>query len=284
MNDFKKYIIPVVLLFVITLLIGAIITKDTSNHTLKNAPTDKEYQVELTSDVKNIKPGELTRMTFKITEDNATLKNFQVVHEKILHLIIIRKDLQEFQHIHPIFDNATGEFSVDISFKTAGPYVLYADFTPATFEDNDKNIAQVAQTTILVGSEKGYKKQQVQTTPSNSVKKDDYEVLYTVDPPRSDRQTYILSITKNNKPVKDLQPYLGAMGHSVLVNTKTLEYVHTHAGDMHMKNGGMDITKMSKGPNLMFNTTPLEAGQYKIFTQFQHQDTVQTSEFVFEVK
>src|SRR5262245_55067594 len=59
---------------------------------------------------------------FSIVDDEGnTVKNFETVHEKILHLIVVRKDLAFFQHLHPTFDASTGIFTVpDFTLPTTG--------------------------------------------------------------------------------------------------------------------------------------------------------------------
>lgn len=283
MHDFKKYVIPVVFIFVITLLLGFIFKKPSSHsgadHTDQTTMEHGgNYMLEISSPSQNLQPNVLHRITFKVKNENGeTLKNFEVVHEKILHLIVVRKDLQGFQHLHPTLDSSTGEFTIDISFDKPGPYSMYADFTPATFEENSQKMPSLATYELTIGDIKMYQAEKVAVNTSPVVNSGDYEVTYTIDPPTEKGLRYILSIKKEGQPVKDLQPYLGAMGHSVLLNTKTLNYVHTHAGEK-------DVQKVSRGPNLFFSTKPLEKGTYKAFTQFQHEDNVITSEYVFEVQ
>ena len=50
-------------------------------------------------------------------------------HERDLHLIVVRRDLTGFQHVHPALDTATGEWSVDVDL-TPGAWRVLADFAP----------------------------------------------------------------------------------------------------------------------------------------------------------
>jgi len=113
-------------------------------------------------------------------------------------------------------------------------------------------------------------------------------------------------------PVKDLQPYLGAMGHCVILSNDTNLYLHSHPlgadgkmagmdhsmGDMKMDGMKMDAPKSpdaktgaikldkpdSGGPNVMFHTNFPKAGLYKVWGQFQHQDRIITASFVVDVE
>ena len=77
-------------------------------------------------------PDKPSELLFAVADDNnVVLKNFEIVHEKILHLVVVRKDRTNFQHVHPVFDPATGKFSLKgFRFPTAGQYRIFADFTP----------------------------------------------------------------------------------------------------------------------------------------------------------
>jgi hypothetical protein len=56
--------------------------------------------------------------------------------------------------------------------------------------------------------------------------------------------TYSLVIEKDSKPVNDLENYVGAKGHSVIIKKGTLEYIHTHPGEAaNMSMEGMLIAK-----------------------------------------
>ena len=79
---------------------------------------------------------------FIVGKDGKILKDFALAHEKLLHLIVVRKDLGDFQHLHPELNTKTGEFSLnDLTLPTDGAYRIFADFTPAgkenavTYED-----------------------------------------------------------------------------------------------------------------------------------------------------
>ena len=63
--------------------------------------------------------------------------NKNIVHEKIMHFIVIRKDLANFQHVHPDFNSSTGEFTLsNLTLPSDGEYRLFADFTPTASQMN----------------------------------------------------------------------------------------------------------------------------------------------------
>src|SRR5207302_5878358 len=60
---------------------------------------------------------------------NAPVTAFETVHETLLHLIIVRRDLALFAHEHPT-PNSDGSFTLRHTFPTPGEYRLFADTAP----------------------------------------------------------------------------------------------------------------------------------------------------------
>jgi hypothetical protein len=102
------------------------------------------------------------------------------------------------------------------------------------------------------------------------------------------------------KPVSDLQPYLGAMGHAVLLSADSNIYLHTHPTDgAHAEDAQAegaqaegDHAKMEHaapaagakgGPDVMFHTNFPVPGLYKVWGQFQHKGRIVTAPFVLNV-
>jgi len=61
--------------------------------------------------------------------DGAPVIGYETEHDKQLHLILVRRDLDQFQHVHPVLDPA-GTWSVPVDLSAAGEYRVFADFTP----------------------------------------------------------------------------------------------------------------------------------------------------------
>lgn len=246
----------------------------------------RSYTVQITSDTSNIKPGQATKITYKIVnEKKEVLKDFAVAHEKLMHFILVRKDLQQFQHLHPDFNQQTGEFSINITFPTDGPYRLFPDFTPTP--ENPQKLPVTVTYDVNVGDLGKYKPQAVNTDTNSTKTVDGYTVYYDF-PETIKAQTqidYDLSVEKDNSYV-NLEQYLGAMGHGVIIKEGNLDFIHTHAGEMDM--AGMDnmgtdsMGQMNHGgePNVIdFSTSFPEPGTYRIFTQFQVKGKVITTDY-----
>ena len=64
---------------------------------------------------------------------------------------------------------------------------------------------------------------------------------------------------KDGKPVTNLQPYLGAMGHLVIISSDLKEFVHSHPHE----EGAEHAAASKSGPNVDFEATFKAPGIYK---------------------
>lgn len=233
----------------------------------------RTYEPEITSDTTDIKPNQPTKFSYKIKNDKGeVLKNYEIAHEKIMHFIVVRKDLQNFQHLHPDFNQSTSEFSVSITFPSDGPYRVFPDFTPS--EDNPQKLPVTIYHDIDVGDMSKYKAQPV--VPDTSPKKTvgNYQITYNLPSEimMRNEMSYSLTIEKNGQPVEDLENYLGALGHSVILKEGSLDFIHTHAKEIN-----------TRGPEIKFSASFPKDGVYKIFTQFQHLGKLTTTDYAIGV-
>jgi len=76
--------------------------------------------------------GQPTLITIDITEKQTgeRVKEFDILHEKLMHVIIVSEDLSHFSHIHPVFDIKDGIFSVNYVFPENGIYKIWVDLKP----------------------------------------------------------------------------------------------------------------------------------------------------------
>lgn len=265
--------------------------EDTSGKPI--AQSHRSYEIEVTSQPVSIEPKKPATFRYKIKNDKGEiLKNYEIAHEKIMHFITIRKDLANFQHLHPEFNKATGEFTVVVTFPDDGPYRLFPDFTPG--EENPQKLPVTVYHDIDVGNSSKYYAQSVVPDTETRKKYDPYQITFSVPKGVKAQQefTYTLSVEKNGQSVTNLEKYLGALGHSVILRDGTLDFIHTHAleadsqGDAaqgHSMNAMQKEPTTGSGPDIKFATTFPEPGVYKIFTQFQHEGKVQTVDYIVKV-
>lgn len=140
---------------------------------------------------------------------------------KIMHMIVVSDDLRYFDHIHPVLQ-ADGHLTIDYVPAERGLYHVYIDGMPHGIG------RQVFRFDVPLGSDEPAAARLLHA-PGSSVEVGPYRV--TLDPvkvPTGEISTIDVTITKNDRPAKDLHPYLGAMAHGVFIGTKNLAYMHAH--------------------------------------------------------
>ncbi|MDE7552966.1 hypothetical protein CN324_15150 [Bacillus anthracis] len=105
---------------------------------------------------------------------------------------------------------------------------------------------------------------------------DDKEIELKIDGKLKAKQETMLTFTfknaKTKEPITDLQPYLGAVGHVVILDKDSKQYVHVHP-----------MVEDAKGPEAVFHATFPSPGIYKVWGEFKQNNKVFTVPFVVEV-
>ncbi|MEH6796908.1 MAG: hypothetical protein V7694_22530 [Rhodococcus sp. (in: high G+C Gram-positive bacteria)] len=210
-----------------------------------------------------VESGPAVPVAFTISgPDAAALTDYDVVHTKELHLVAMRRDLTDFQHVHPT-RNASGTWSTALDLTRPGPYRLFANFTPAGGE----NITLGTELTVP-----GDYRPQPPSTPNVTSSVDGYDVTLAGAVVAGEESTIALTIDQNGREVTDLEPYLGAYGHLVALRAADLAHLHVHPEDG------------PPGPTVDFAVDAPTAGTYALYLDFQHRGVVHTAEFVIEVE
>jgi len=201
-----------------------------------------------------------TRTTFRFViedEDGEPVRDYRTVHDAELHLVVARRDLTGYQHVHPTLD-ADGTWSVPLTLPEAGPYKVFADFTP---QDRETSVVLAADLAVPGEYVPGPAPEPVAV---DSV--DDYEVALDGELVAGTRSQLTLTVRRGGRPVEDLQPYLGAFGHLVALRDGDLAYLHVHADE-----------SAGTGPELSFAVDLPAAATYRLFLDFRHGDVVRTA-------
>jgi hypothetical protein len=177
-----------------------------------------------------------------------------------MHVIVVRRDLTGFQHVHPTMAT-DGTWSVPLRIADAGSYRVFADFSR---DDEPQTLA----TDLRVDGAADLQPLPVPALVARS--KDGYDVRLAEGAARAGEESHLrFSITKDGRPVA-VEPYLGAGGHLVALREGDLAFLHVHpTGDE--RSTAFDAT---------FPTT----GAYRLFLQFQVDGVVQTVAFTQEVR
>jgi hypothetical protein len=190
-------------------------------------------------------------------------------HDKDLHLIVARRDLSEFQHVHPVLGD-DGTWSLPLTFEKAGSYRVFADFVPSGDPAGPLTLGADLSVT-------GDYRPQVLPAPSRTATVDGYTVTLTGDLKADASGLLTLSVARDGRPVTDLQPYLGAYGHLVALRQGDLAYLHVHP----QGEPGDGVTR--SGPGIAFHAQAPSVGNYRLYLDFRHQGKVRTAEFTVTV-
>jgi hypothetical protein len=193
---------------------------------------------------------------------------YQREHDKELHLILASRDLATYQHLHPT-RAADGTWSTPVSLPAAGDYRVFADFTPV-----GKNATNLTLGADLAAS--GTYKPAELPKPSRTAHVGGYTVTLNGGLRPGSAEALTLSVSKDGRPVTDLQPYLGAYGHLVALRAGDLAYLHVHP------NGEAGDGTTKPGPAISFTATAPSSASYRLFLDFKHNGTVHTAAFTIQ--
>ncbi|GAB3144073.1 hypothetical protein GCM10027290_21650 [Micromonospora sonneratiae] len=198
-----------------------------------------------------------------IGPDGQPVTAFDVEHEKRMHLIVARRDLSGFRHVHPDLA-ADGTWRVTSPLGEPGSWRAFADFKPTGGE---------ALTLGVDVAVPGVFAPRALPATSATATVDDYTVTLdgVLTPGRTSKLT--LNVNRGGAPVTDLQPYLGAYGHLVALRDGDLAYLHVHP------DGEPGDGKTQPGPSVTFYAEVPSTGTYRLFLDFQHGGVVRTAEF-----
>jgi hypothetical protein len=244
----------------------------------------RDYQVEFRTEPPLVTPGEPVRLFFRVLhpDTGATVTNFERVHDKPYHLFVISMDMEFFEHIHPE-QGEDGSWWIDVTLPRAGHYKVLSDFAP-----QGASSQFIARPLVTAGYEGDLVADGAQLTPDASASKTVGDLTATVryDPAPMlatvhSHLTFTLTKAGSNAPVHDLQAYLGAFGHMLIMSEDMIQYVHSHP--LENLPVGADPETVRGGPSVIFEALMPRPGRYRAWTQFRHQDRIHTFPFTFEV-
>ncbi len=214
-----------------------------------------------------LRRGRTEDVRFRIVDEGGeTVRDFDVEHTKRMHLIVARRDLTGFQHLHPQ-QVADGGWSVPLRLTLAGSYRLFADFSyggePLTLAaelrvDGAADLKALPAPAPAAVSDGGY---DVRLDPGRA---------------RPGKEANLRFRISRDGQIVHTQPYLGAGGHLVALREGDLAFLHVHPTE-HGGDGGHD-------DSVGFAATLPTEGRYRLFLQFKHDGRVQTVAFTQEVK
>jgi hypothetical protein len=225
-----------------------------------------------------------TKTKFKLQVINpltgAPVKDFATVHDKMYHLFVISRDMKHFAHEHPQLE-ADGSYSIELTLPQPGHYLLLSDFLPIG------GSPQVVTTPLVTAGFDG------DLTASIPTLEPDAEWTKVIDDVKLELQLerskmvageevdlpFHFTNAKTGAPITDLQRYLGAFAHALILSEDMVEHIHAHPQEM------LEGTEKTEGggPTVIFDAFFPRPGRYRAWVQFQRQDKLRTVSFTFSV-
>ncbi len=200
--------------------------------------------------------GRAAPLTFRIVDSSGeTVRAFELEQARRMHVIVVRRDLRRYQHLHPT-QGPAGAWTTSLTLPDAGVYRAFADFK-----------AGGAQHTLGIDLfVPGAFAPKDLPPPSSTASVDGYEVALHERPGEAG-----FFVRRGGKLVTDVQPYLGARGHLVALREGDLAYEHVHPDP-------------GPPPEIAFHLGASEPGTYRLFLQFRHEGRVHTAAFTRAVR
>jgi hypothetical protein len=210
--------------------------------------------------------GQRTELAFTIeSADGAAVRDFEVEHEKRLHLIVVRRDMQGFQHLHPRMTD-DGRWSTPITIDEGGPYRVFADFK------RDGRNHTLADDIEVPGE---YNEQPYPVERDTALTDSGYEVTLESGGLAAGEEAELeFTVARNGEHVA-VEPYLGADGHLVALREGDLAYLHVHPSEGGHGGGGHAAGE----GGIRFETEFPTTARYALFLQFKHGGRVHTAHF-----
>lgn len=192
-----------------------------------------------------------------VKETGATVRDFDVEHARRMHLIVVRRDLSGFQHLHPE-QTADGGWEVPLELAEAGSYRVFADFSSG---GESRTLGTDLHVTGAFDARRlPHPESTAETDSGYDVRLGESggEVRFTV--------------FEDGRRVRDIEPYLGARGHLVALREGDLAYLHVHPE-----------SEATEGSDIRFGVEYPSEGRYRLFLQFKLDGRVHTAAFTREV-
>lgn len=240
------------------------------------APTTERPKVELyrlTIAERPPRPhsGSPTKLVFAIEDakTGALVEHLDVVHEERFHLFAASQDLGWFLHEHPTA-RPDGKWEIEIQFPGGGQYWLYADVAPS-----GKGSFVLRNSIDIAGPVRG--DQASWAANLGPVTEGALRARLTTEarPIPTKRSTLLtLRITSEGRPVEDIEPWLGALGHLMVVSRDGEHVVHSHPDEANRAEGG----------EVHFRARFARPGWYRAFAQIQWRGRIYTFPFTLEAR
>jgi hypothetical protein len=192
---------------------------------------------------------------FKILgSDGRAITAFDPEQTKLMHFYLVRSDLTGFQHVHPTMA-ADGTWTAPLATAASGSYRAYTQFVV-------KGTDEVLSQSVSVP---GDATKVPLAAPSATTSVDGFTLTVGGDKPMAGMTHQLtVSVTKDGRPVTDLQPYLDTYAHLTAFHATDGAFAHLHP-------------QGKAGDKLTFEAMLPKAGDWRLFIQFQTDGILHTA-------
>lgn len=259
------------------------------------------------------KTAQLHKLDFFVNEKPENrpvpVESLEIEHEKLMHVIGVRSDMNEFFHLHPTPTSETGHLATDYVFLKPGRYKVWSEIK------KDGVVHSFGHPEILIAGDGPREEKKVSF--GRNVVTALYQVALKMDEPVVKGREHHLSFdihTFDGDEV-EVEDYLAAKMHLTIIKDDWKRFIHTHPlenKDHHavssyrmsvetkpfweeaLAHGVEDlpgkIHEEGEDKTINFRVVFPEAGLYKVFVQFRPRgidlpkDEALTASFWIEVK
>lgn len=242
----------------------------------------REYWLDVVTSPAAVKPGVpfKLRLTVRHPGTDEVINAFEEVHDKRYHLFLISQDMSVFEHIHPEL-RPNGAWEIEATVPKPGYYRVLSDFLPAG--GSPQFIGRPLMTSEFEGDAESAQAQlEPDTTFTKTVNSVTANVEFDPAPIVAGQYGHLmftLTDAATGQSVTDLQPYLGAFGHTLIMSEDMTTSVHSHP----TPGPDSDVATGAGGPHVTFEGYFPLPGMYRAWTQFLRHDRLSTFTFTFRV-
>jgi Cu+-exporting ATPase len=215
----------------------------------------------------SVTAGVPTRITVEITDavSGEPIRDVTRSHEAWMHLIATREDLGTFAHAHPQPTGRPGELAVELTFPTPGRYVVNTEFRQRG------ELADVHQRHVVTIAGPGSPEEQLTEGPRTTVVGGvRVELKGEALAGELSELHFHFADAESGQPIDDLQPFLAAAGHVVVMRADAETFAHEHA-EVEDQSGRPVFALPGKkfGPQLDVHADFDSPGLYRLWGQFR---------------